>query len=381
MPIYGAPSSAQMREAARSKGRGGLTIHAQVVADDYFNPKHCTPNGKLKARRPRPQAHAKEFFGSIAKSSDDRWFFSGRLNGWPALQSLEVISVTILVKPFIGKPYVKRTWDSRWPIEKRANGPKFPFAKDDPKKSGKKIKKAAGKTKYCRVTLRMPDWSARGWSRESPGFAFYGHLQRERPVLRYGDEMVSGFLLDLEKSGTKMPRAVAAHHFAHRYAVKGKQSIKDYLTYHAGVLVEWDHGRFATVFELAWLNGLGGYGGKSNWYSDRDTKRPSLYAAMPHAMKMPWHTDRAEIRILDIEPKNKNEFRAYLDKYSTGTEKRFVSPDVDRSGAVRLSNRSQADLMRYVLNYIQRDRRYTEESRNCQVSFYFQLLFFGFCAG
>ena len=65
-----------------------------------------------------------------------------------------------------------------------------------------------------------------------------------------------------------MPQAVRAHMIAHRYSV-AKENIKDMFTYHALVLVEWDHGKYTTIFELAWLNGLGGYGGKSNWIDDR----------------------------------------------------------------------------------------------------------------
>ena len=72
----------------------------------------------------------------------------------------------------------------------------------------------------------------------------------------------------VEAGQPKMPQAVRAHMIAHRYSV-AKENIKDMFTYHALVLVEWDHGKYTTIFELAWLNGLGGYGGKSNWIDDR----------------------------------------------------------------------------------------------------------------
>ena len=48
------------------------------------------------------------------------------------------------------------------------------------------------------------------------------------------------------------------------------------LTHHACVLLEWEHGLFMSVIELAWLNGLGGYGGKCQWYHDMDSPAPAV---------------------------------------------------------------------------------------------------------
>ena len=45
---------------------------------------------------------------------------------------------------------------------------------------------------------------------------------------------------------------------------------------------------------------------------------------------------------------------------------------------VRLYHRTQADVARYLLNYMGRDRRYTEKVRNCQA---FAADFFSFAAG
>ena len=39
------------------------------------------------------------------------------------------------------------------------------------------------------------------------------------------------------------------------------------------------------MVELAWLNGLGGYGGKSNWCEDKEAPRPELFDVMPECMK------------------------------------------------------------------------------------------------
>ena len=74
---------------------------------------------------------------------------------------------------------------------------------------------------------------------------------------------------------------------------------------------------------------------------------------------------------------NLAEFQAYLAKY-TGPALRFLDPQVTHSAPVRLSHRSQEDIARYLLNYMGRDRRYTEKVRNCQA---FAADFFGFAAG
>lgn len=69
---------------------------------------------------------------------------------------------------------------------------------------------------------------------------------------------------------------------SHRYAV-AKESPKDKLTYHSIALLEWEHGEFCTIVEGAYLNGIGGYKGRSNWYHDKDDDITSLYKSMPPA--------------------------------------------------------------------------------------------------
>ena len=76
------------------------------------------------------------------------------------------------------------------------------------------------------------------------------------------------------------------------------------------------HGKYTTIFELAWLNGLGGYGGKSNWVDDRDKERPKLLEAMPNEMKLPWLSNFSEIRVIDHPAKNIEYFKSFLDKFS-----------------------------------------------------------------
>ena len=158
-----------------------------------------------------------------------------------------------------------------------------------------------------------------------------------------------------------------------------KENIKNMLTYHALVLIEWDHEEYTTIFEVGWLNGIGGYGGKSNWIDDREHQRPMLLNAMPNEMKIPWLSQFSEIRILDHNAKNLDYFKSFLAKYSGDKPPaRFQNPEVAYSGDVRLTHRSMEDLVQYCLNYILNEPKYTEESRNCQT---FAADFFSFlCA-
>mmetsp|Transcript_8684 Transcript_8684/g.14099 ORF Transcript_8684/g.14099 Transcript_8684/m.14099 type:complete len:115 (+) Transcript_8684:1262-1606(+) len=96
-----------------------------------------------------------------------------------------------------------------------------------------------------------------------------------------GTKMIRNLRNYLIREHESEPIAVRIHHFAHRYSYKRAETIKDQLVYHAGVLVEWDHRQYCTVFELGFLNGVSGYGGKSNWVVDKNAKPPGLYRAMP----------------------------------------------------------------------------------------------------
>jgi|TARA_B100000780_G_C21086403_1_gene437694 hypothetical protein len=82
-------------------------------------------------------------------------------------------------------------------------------------------------------------------------------------------------------------------------------------------------------------------------------------------MIQPWKGKYAEIRINDVDVKNLDEFKTYVSQY-TGTELRFLDVHYIASAPVRLFARKQTDIQRYLLNYMGRDRRYTEEFRNCQ---------------
>ena len=169
-------------------------------------------------------------------------------------------------------------------------------------------------------------------------------------------------LTDIPEVISSTAQAVRAHHIVHRY-YQPNESITDKFTYHALVLLEWDHGQFCTVLELGFRNGLGGYGGKSNWFHDKNEKPTALFTAMPPEMKLPWDEDHAEIRVSDVEARNLEEFQEFLDKY---TGSRFLDVQLVESTAVRITYRRQPDIMRYILNYIRADDTYTEMAYNCQ---------------
>lgn len=345
LPKYNKPESAEVVKSIHGEetDESGLIWHANVLPDHYKG--ECDDKGILKPRRPTPHVRSSDFFGSLV-AVDGRWYFSGVLNGWPGLTNLEVVAITSRTRLRL-----KYHWQSK---NCGLVPPAFPS-----KKNGKPIKGS------IRVTLRGPAWSSKGWTQESRGHVFwFAHQRAEGPRLTFGQDAVRAVLLDSQQSGRSIPRAVKVHAFAHRYGKK-KESAKDKLLYHAILLVEWDHGKHMTVIESAWFNGLGGYAGRSNWYADRDSTRCALYAAMPSAMKAPWHSGRAEIRMLDVPSRTVEEFQAYLNEYA-GPNKRFVDAQLYASGRVCLSLNQQDHILSYLINYLGWDGSYQEDHRNCQ---------------
>lgn len=357
LSLYGEPLSSEAVTAAHAPGEGGLVWHAQMVPDDWQHPKQCTPDGQIKPRRSNLAVHVSEFFRSLVQGTDGRWIFCGVLNGWPGLTCLELRAVTQKEK---GKS-VKRVWDAD-----HATG------EPPPRLTGGSV----------RLTLRMPPWSSRGWTEDCKGYVFWFFSQRPPSVqskTSFGEGMIEQLEADLEAEGRQMPRAVSVHLFAHRYALgKGKrETAKDLLTYHSAVLVTWDHGLYTTVVELAILNAVGGYRGKANWHADRDAPASALYSSLPAQMVLPWIDELAEIRCHDVPSRDMEQFKEFISLY-TGPEKRFLDPHFQHSGPVRLRHRTQEDVMMFLINYIQRDRRYTQQFRNCQA---FAADFYSFMAG
>ena len=123
--------------------------------------------------------------------------------------------------------------------------------------------------------------------------------------------------------------------------------------------MEWDHGEFGTVVEGAYLNGIGGYKGRSNWYDDKDDPVTELYKSMPPELISPWLTTAAEIRCFDVEAKTLDEMKEFMEKY-IGPDKRFVDPQYTFSHPARLTSRSRSHIAQYLINYISRDCSYSQ---------------------
>ncbi len=98
---------------------------------------------------------------------------------------------------------------------------------------------------------------------------------------------------------------------------------------------------------------------------------------MPAHMVLPWRGELAEIRVNDVAVRTLEEFKAYVKQY-TGPQHRFLDAHFTNSHEVRLVHSTQEDIARYVLNYMGRDRRYTEAFRNCQA---FAADFYAFLCG
>lgn len=333
--IYGQPLSVEKAKDRMPPGGGGISYHATIVPDDFF------VDGKLrrgltrrdfdlekqaiKPRRPSLPVTFHDFFSSItaiAGPQGARYIFYGVLNGWPSLRCFEVVGVEQRrhsgpMPSFISGQIL---WNSIWKADAEGAEGIEP--------------KPTDKNKIYRVKLRGAPWSSQGWSKESPGFAFWFEAQRpEGPRLVYGTDMTK--MLGGEK-------CTYVHNISHRYAVV-RESPRDRLTYHSIVLLEWEHGQYMTVVEAAYLNGIGGYKGKSNWYDDKDDGSPALYRVLPPEMICPWKTTAAELRGYDVKAKNLDEFKEYIARYQ-GSTKRFVDPHFTFSHPARLTFRSKSQI-------------------------------------
>jgi hypothetical protein len=111
------------------------------------------------------------------------------------------------------------------------------------------------------------------------------------------------------------------------------------------------------------MNVTGGYKGKANWFDDRDEELTTLYKAFPSEMIQPWLSSASEIRCYDVPAKSLDEFKEYIEKYLGS---RFIDPHYTFSHPVRLTFRSKANIVQYLINYISRDGHYSEITRNCQ---------------
>lgn len=390
--VYGKPNSPEkIQEIMMPQTQhgiekyGGLMWKANLVPDnfDWKFPKNeslrmCSArsydaaNKCIKPRRGNLVVKSSDFFSSIVRiscSSDDfeiyndhrqyRWVFSGVLNGWPALTTLEVLKIEY-------KKILGLNSTTHWDAEKATDGPTFPTAK--------------GVSEVWAV-LRAPPYTASGWSKKSPGYVFWfaGSETRDgaEPKLLYGTDMIRKFEKERIGHSLASPKCVKVHMISHRYATGDNQQIRDLLTYHSLALLEWDHGKCCTVVELAYLAGVAGYYGKANWLEDKYEPNNSLYRSFAPEMIIPWKDNLSEIRVYDVGAKNLEEHLAFMARH-TGKDKRFLDVRHTFSHAVRLTFSSKEHIAQYLINYIRRGKTYSEIRRNCQT---FAADFCAFLAG
>jgi hypothetical protein len=348
---YGKPLDPQVAIDLCPSTKTGLVWKAEVVPDiwwdsnDNNNKKKLikglterdfdVSNKSIKPHRGTLPLTQKELLSSLTKTPDDRLIFHGKLNGWPQLQALELNALDRKRPLPFGKAQYSPVWSSH-------------------QSKGKQL--VLGKSAIYRATLCGPDWTGIGWSEASPGFVFWFEAHQSPARLTYGTNLLHTLNRD--------DRVSHVHMISHRYAVR-KESPRDMVTYHSVVLLEWEHGKYCTVVEGAYLNGIGGAKCRSNWYQDKDDDNNLLSQHVPDEMIGPWRTAAGEIRCYDVLQTNLDEFMAYLELHK-GNEARFVDPQITFSHVARLTFRTKRDLAQYLLNYVGRDCSYQELRKNCQ---------------
>jgi len=336
---------------------------------------------KIKPRRASLPIMQIEFFDNLTRvtssssSSTYIWYnYDSCLNGWPSLRCFELVSLEerrTVVDSVMSNVMPKRLqllasgavgsdnsllWKKVWDAAINNNSP--PSSVIDP-------------TLLYRATIRASPWTSYAWAKDNPGFVFW-YEPHHQPNSRFT------YGMELTKTLSQEHFCTHIHMFSHRYAVGRRETTRDRMTYHSVCVLEWNHGRYCSVIELAYLNGVGCHG-KSNFYDDRNAKVSKLFAAFPPELIQPALFHRAEIRCYDVEARNIDEFKDYVSKYSKDDEhRRFVDPEFTFSHPARLSMRSKAQIARYLINYITRDTDYEQLKRNCQT---FAADLCGFLAG
>jgi len=252
--MYGKPLPEEEARELVPPNSDGMGWYATIIPDEFFKEGKLArglnwrdfdvENSAIKPRRPSLPVTASDFFSSITKvdgpDNGSRYIFSGVLNGWPALRHFEVVtleqrrqaSAIPTPKELVSGQIL---WTHVWKAEQEGKVGVEPNLQDH--------------HRVHRVKLRGAPWSARGWSKESPGFVFWYEAQNRHPRLSYGTNM-------LKTLGDDMCTRI--HMISHRYA-KVRESPRDKLTYHSVCLLEWEHGEYCTVMEAAYLNGIAGY--------------------------------------------------------------------------------------------------------------------------
>ena len=198
--FYGQPVSAGKAAELCPPGSGGLLYHAQLLHDgeakskeEKREAKDILPDGTVRPRRPNLPVLASDFFASLVPLPDGRWIFSGVLNGWPALNCLELVSITTRQKRDVLHAKSQKTvrhWDAGF-----AAAPSMPPG-------------------HCsvRATLRAAPWTQFGYEPGVAGFVWWFYARRETPRMEFGERIVETITAPSEAEA----QCTHIHLFSHR---------------------------------------------------------------------------------------------------------------------------------------------------------------------
>mmetsp|Transcript_2807 Transcript_2807/g.4305 ORF Transcript_2807/g.4305 Transcript_2807/m.4305 type:complete len:570 (-) Transcript_2807:228-1937(-) len=336
-----------------------VKFHSQLLPDDYCqthkDPLVCTDaTCSFKPMRPTPSVELSTLERDLKiVDSGTGLVYKPAPNGWPAFANLPAI---ITCK----------------------DGTHVDF--DDDFDAGLSLWAKPSDCRPRHVTLQLPEWMLKGWSESAEGFVW-----RFTPKIidGTGDVIHSADLsvgTDILKSASSDKLIKKVYAFAHRYTPEGwswrlDKTIRDMLTYHAAVFIEWQDASYGTIVELAWQNGIGGYKGKSNWYADKNARETELFRTMLEkvpTMVRPWHNDRHELRINDIPIATHEEFVKFMDDYSKpGPEQRFFDvhgyKNKKMASPALFGRNTEKQLYQALLNYNKNSGgSYSEVAMNCQ---------------
>lgn len=322
----------------------------RLLPDDFDDPTHVLPDGKVRARKRPPHAKVSDFFSNLEEHGG-AYFHRGPLNGWGGLTHLMLISITT------AEPKSTLCSQEITPLWQHGAGLPLP----DPSLI----------TKRTRAVLRAPSWTKVGWMPGSPGRIFWYSTKHGEPRIITGERGLQTLLSD--DPAIRLSELKAVHMYTHRYAVVDP-TFRDTQNWHSIMLMEWEHRLFTTVVELAWANAVGGFGGKANWVEDKlapETMLNKTIMASHKCMQLPFDSTKSEIRMYDMDAKDKAEFDAFIHKYSdTGdlplARQRFHYPDNNESADCKLRRCRAQELYEFILNYIRRVPDYRLYSLNCQ---------------
>lgn len=353
-------------------GKPGLTWDIYVLGSKCKD-ERFVQKGKLKLRQPIPVIRAKEFFKSLVQTpKTNSWVFSGVLNGWDALSLVEVLQI----EQFTNSKAETSKKVELWKVASDDRATTVVWQSGDeaaPKYEGKH-------TDFMKVTVRAPAYTSVGYSLNNPGSVFYASSTGSSKLrVAHGARIMGA--IDTQY-GNQPPVAVAVHHLVHRYVRKKPETEIQKHIYHSGCFVEFDHGKFGMVFELAFKYGIGGYDGQSNWIPKSEYKK--LYDAMAPQMKAPWKSELAEVRMFEVAYTTKDELLEFLRAHDENNteDKRFIDPIVFMSADCGHQGLTLKDIAQACLNYVNADVRYNsdlaETHRSCQT---FSTDFYQFLSG